>query len=43
MTSLSKEDFNFFRKVFIENIMYTDIKVHFDLLKDFEARVKESK
>ena len=23
--------------------MYTDIKVHFDLLKDFEARVKESK
>jgi cAMP-specific phosphodiesterase 4 len=43
LVNLSKEDFTIFRKVFVENIMYTDIKVHFDLLKDFEARFKESK
>lgn len=25
----------------IDNILYTDIKVHFTLLKDFESRIKD--
>ena len=42
LSNLSKEDAVTFRRQFISNIMFTDIKVHFDLLKDFEARSKES-
>ena len=30
-------DFRTFRKLFIQNILYTDIAEHFNLLKNFEA------
>ena len=43
LSNLSTDDFNTFKKVLIQNILYTDIKEHFNLLKDFENRVKESK
>jgi cAMP-specific phosphodiesterase 4 len=42
LNSLSREDFNKFRRVLIDNILFTDIKVHFNLLKDFENRIKDN-
>ncbi|CAK91630.1 unnamed protein product (macronuclear) [Paramecium tetraurelia] len=41
LNSLSKEQTQQFRRVLIDNILYTDIKVHFTLLKDFESRIKD--
>ncbi|CAD8145563.1 unnamed protein product [Paramecium pentaurelia] len=43
LTGLSVEDLQIFRQTLIENILFTDIKQHFGLIKDFEQRVKESK
>jgi hypothetical protein len=36
------EDKVSFRRIFVENILNTDIKVHFTLLKAFENRVQET-
>ncbi|CAD8126757.1 unnamed protein product [Paramecium sonneborni] len=41
LSSLTKEQHQLFRRILIDNILYTDIKVHFTLLKDFESRIKE--
>ncbi len=41
--NLSKEDYSKFRQVLVDNILFTDIKVHFNLLKEFESRLKEAK
>jgi hypothetical protein len=43
LANFTAEDFNTFKKVLIQNILYTDIKEHFNLLKDFENRVRESR
>lgn len=41
LSNLTKEQYVLFRRVLVDNILYTDIKVHFSLLKDFESRIKE--
>ncbi|CAD8159906.1 unnamed protein product [Paramecium pentaurelia] len=43
LSGLSVEDLSIFRQTLVENILFTDIKQHFGLIKDFEQRVKESK
>jgi cAMP-specific phosphodiesterase 4 len=41
LSNLKSDEFTKFRRVLIDNILFTDIKVHFNLLKDFESRMKE--
>lgn len=41
LCNIDKEHQLKFRRILIDNILYTDIKVHFALLKDFESRIKE--
>ncbi|CAD8156083.1 unnamed protein product [Paramecium octaurelia] len=41
LSNLTKEQHQQFRRILIDNILYTDIKVHFTLLKDFESRIKD--
>ncbi|CAD8060747.1 unnamed protein product [Paramecium primaurelia] len=43
LSGLNVEDLSIFRQTLVENILFTDIKQHFGLIKDFEQRVKESK
>ncbi|CAK69783.1 unnamed protein product (macronuclear) [Paramecium tetraurelia] len=43
LQGLNAEDLAIFRQTLIENILFTDIKQHFGLIKDFEQRVKEGK
>lgn len=40
---MKKENFNQIRKEFISNILATDIKEHFPLLNNFEAKLKSPK
>ena len=42
LCNLNQQDYLGFRSYFVQNILYTDIKEHFRLLKAFEDRVKES-
>lgn len=39
LDSLNEEDFKYVRKYTISNILYTDMKKHFQLLKDFEIKL----
>ncbi|CAD8077401.1 unnamed protein product [Paramecium sonneborni] len=39
--NFTSAEFREFRKLFISNILYTDITEHFNLMKNFEARIKE--
>ncbi|CAD8073508.1 unnamed protein product [Paramecium primaurelia] len=39
--NFTSSEFREFRKLFISNILYTDITEHFNLMKNFEARIKE--
>jgi hypothetical protein len=43
LASLKKEQFTQIRKEFISNILATDIKEHFPLLTNFEAKLKSQK
>jgi len=38
LANFSNEEFRNFRKLFISNILYTDITEHFNLIKNFELR-----
>ena len=40
---MNKEDFSKFRQAVIENILFTDIKEHFSLLKKFNDLVDSEK
>ncbi|CAD8154379.1 unnamed protein product [Paramecium octaurelia] len=39
--NFNSEEFRDFRKLFISNILFTDITEHFNLIKSFEARTQE--
>lgn len=36
--NFNSEEFRDFRKLFISNILFTDITEHFNLIKSFDAR-----
>ncbi|CAD8201785.1 unnamed protein product [Paramecium pentaurelia] len=41
LQSLKGEEFRKFRRIFISNILYTDITEHFNLIKNFETKILE--
>lgn len=41
VANLTSEDFRKFRKMFVNNIFYTDITEHFNLIKNFETRAAD--
>lgn len=41
LVQLKPEEFRKFRRLFISNILYTDITEHFNLIKNFESRAYE--
>lgn len=42
LENVSEQDYKLIRKRMISNILHTDIKKHFDLIKDFEFQLKDS-